>query len=110
MTFQPFLDRPAPIAPTPTIEIGVPGPRGDDGLLLRARRDEALQWDLENEIVSARRQWIEELGGWWVDASYLQTVVDITLRSFSSVLVLNGPHGDRLHSRDGVTAVQERLL
>jgi hypothetical protein len=110
VSFQSFLDRPDPIDPTPTIEIGVPGPRGDEGFLLRARRDEALLWDVENEIGSARRRWMEELGGWWIDASYLQTVIDITLRSFPSVLVLNGPHGDRLHSRDGVTAIQERLL
>lgn len=110
MTFASFLDRREPIEPTPTIEIGVPGPRGEEGFLLRSRRDEALLWDLENEVLSARRRWMEELGGWWVDASYLPTVLDITLRAFSSVLVLNGPGGDRLYSRDGVTAVQERLL
>lgn len=110
MTFQSFLDRPDPIDPTPTIEMGVPGPRGEEGFLLRSRREEALQWDLEAEVVSTRRRWMEDLGGWWIDSSYLQTVLDITLRSFASVLVLNGAGGDRLHSRDGVTEIQERLL
>lgn len=107
---QSFAGRTEPIAPTPTIEMGVPGPRGEDGFLLRARRDEALLWDIENEVVSTRRRWMEELGGWWVDSSYLQTVVELTLRSFSSVLLLYGPDGDRLISRDGLTEVQERLL
>lgn len=110
MRFQPLADRVDPITPTPTIEIGVPGPRGEDGFLLRARRDEALLWDIEAEVGSTRRRWMEELGGWWIDSSYLQTVVDLTLRSFSSVLLLHAPGGDRLISRDGVTEVQERLL
>lgn len=107
---QAFAGGAEPIAPTPTIEMGVPGPRGEEGFLLRARRDEELLWDLENEIVSTRRRWMEEPGGWWVDSSYLQTVIDLTLRSFSSVLLLHGPGGDRLVSRDGLTEVQERLL
>lgn len=101
---------PDPLLPTPTIELGVSGARGEPGFLLRARFDEALVWDLEVEVVSARRRWVDELGGWWVDVSYLQTVIDLTLRSFSSVLLLHGSDGDRLVSRDGVTAVQERLL
>lgn len=99
-----------PLAPTPTIELGVRGPRGEPGLLLRAPADETLLWDLEAEVVSARRRWRDDLGGWWVDASYLQTVIDLTLRSFSSVLLLHDREGDRLISRDGVTAIQERLL
>lgn len=99
-----------PLRSTPTIEMDVPGPRGEIGLLLRAARDEALLWDLEAEVVSARRQWMDELGGWWIDSSYLQTVVDLTLRSFSSVLLLDRAGRDRLVSRDGTTAVQERLF
>lgn len=99
-----------PLRSTPTIEIDVMGPRGEVGLLLRAARDEALLWDLETEVLSARRLWLEELGGWWIDASYLQTVVDLTLRSFSSVLLLDRGGRDRLLSRDGTTAVQERLF
>lgn len=98
------------IPPTPTIELGVPGPRGEAGLLLRAHGNEALAWDVEHEIVSARRCRAVDCDGWWVDASYLETVVELTLRTFSSVLLLRGADGDRLLSRDGVTAVQGRLL
>jgi hypothetical protein len=99
-----------PLPSTPTIEMNVAGPRGEVGFLLRATRHEALLWDLDAEVVSARRVWMEELGGWWIDASYLQTVVDLTLRSFSSVLLLDRAGRDRLISRDGTTAVQERLF
>jgi hypothetical protein len=101
---------PDPLLPTPTIELGVAGPRGEPGFLLRARHDEKLVWDLDTEVGSARRRWMDEVSGWWVDISYLQTVIDLTLRSFSSVLLLHGSDGDRLVSRDGVTAMQERLL
>jgi hypothetical protein len=94
---------------TPTIEQGVRGPRNEDGLFLRAPRSEELLWDLETEIVSARRVWIEEREGWWIAASYLDTVVTLVLRSFPSVFLL-GPEEDRLLSRHGVQALQERLL
>jgi hypothetical protein len=101
----------APTEPfaTPTIEEGVPGPRNEKGLLLRAPRSEALLWDLEMEIVSARRKWIEERQAWWIAASYHETVVAVVLRSFPSVLVL-GTDEDRLLSRDGHRALQGRLL
>lgn len=94
---------------TPTIEQGVRGPRGDAGLLLRAPMSEPLAWDLEREIASARRLWMEDRQSWWVDASYLETVIGVVLRSFPSVLVL-GTDEDRLLSRDGSQALQERLL
>lgn len=95
---------------TPTIELGVPGPHRQDGLLLRAAREEALLWDLENEVVSTRRRWIEERHGWWIAVSYLDSVIDIVLRSFPSVLLLHPDGTDRLISRDGVSVVQPRLL
>ncbi|MEX2583470.1 MAG: hypothetical protein WD766_09350 [Gemmatimonadota bacterium] len=94
---------------TPTIEVGVPGPRKDEGLLLRAPSSEELAWDLGAEIVSARLIWMEDRQAWWIAASYLETVVSIVLRSFPSVLVL-GIEEDRLLSRDGLRAVQGRLL
>lgn len=100
----------APSPATPTLECGITGPRGEMGCLLRAPASETLVWDLESEIGSARRQWQEERGAWWVAASYLDTVVDIVLRSFSSVLVMDPHRGDHLLSRDGQTAIQERLL
>lgn len=95
---------------TPTIECGVPGSRGESGCLLRVPPVEALVWDLEHEIGSARRQRLEEKGGWWFAASYLDTVIDIVLRSFPSVLLLGTEGGDRLFSRDGRTDIQERLF
>jgi hypothetical protein len=95
---------------TPTIELGVAGPHHQTGFLLRVPLLEALRWDLENEVGSARRAWMEQHGGWWIAHSYLQSVVDIVLRFFPSVLVLNAPGGDRLLSRDGISAVQQRLL
>lgn len=94
---------------TPTIEQGVSGPRGETGLLLRAPRSEALTWDLEMEVVAARRQWLAERNGWWIANPYLQTVIAIVLRTFPSVLVL-GSDEDRLISRDGGDNVQGRLL
>lgn len=94
---------------TPSIEQGVRGPRGELGLLLRAPVSEELVWDLESEIVSARRLWLEERQAWWVAGPYLQTLVSVVLRSFPSVLLL-GRDEDRLLSRDARDAIQERLL
>lgn len=94
---------------TPTIEQGVRGPRGEEGLLLRAPPVETLVWDLAEEIVSARMEWVEKCQGWWIAGSYHETVVTVVLRSFPSVLLL-GEGEDRLLSRDGLTALQERLF
>jgi hypothetical protein len=104
------VNRPSPSPATPTLEVGVPGPREREGLLLRADSDETLAWDLANEITSTACIWMEGLGGWWIDASYFDTTVDIVLRSFGSVLVLDSAGRDRLLSRDGRVGVQERLL
>jgi hypothetical protein len=104
------VNRTSPAPATPTLETGVLGPREREGLLLRADSDETLAWDLANEITSTACTWMEERGGWWIDASYFDTTVDIVLRSFGSVLVLDGDRGDRLLSRDGRVEVQERLL
>jgi hypothetical protein len=90
--------------------VGVPGPREREGLLLRADSDETLSWDLAGEIASSACIRVVELGGWWIDATYFDTTVDIVLRSYGSVLVLDRDRGDRLLSRDGRVAVQERLL
>jgi hypothetical protein len=94
---------------TPTIEQGVPGPRQEDGLILRAPRRDELLWDLEMEVAAARRHWIPERDGWWIASSYMSTVISIVLRTFPSVLVL-GTDEDRLHSRDGRAELQGRLL
>jgi hypothetical protein len=73
----------------PVVELGERGPRGESGFLLRApTATEALVWDLENEIVSARRLWIPEQKAWWVAMSYFDTVLDVVLRSFPAVRVL----------------------
>lgn len=101
-------DRPSYI--TPTIELHVAGPRNDAGFVLRAPRDEALVWDLENEVVTSRRVWLPEREAWWIAASYLQTVLEVVLRSFPSVLLLDATAGDHLVSRDGSRLRQERLL
>ena len=84
---------------TPTLQSGVPGPKGQPGYLLRAPEQESLAWDLENEIATTGHLWLEELGGWWVAASYFETLVDLILRTFPSVLVLDPVGGDRLLSR-----------
>lgn len=94
---------------TPSIEPGVQGPRSEEGFLLRAPQCEELKWDLETEVVSARRLWIEEREAWWIATSYLETVIALVLRSFPSVLVI-GESEDRLVSRDGLLAMQGRLL
>jgi hypothetical protein len=97
------------IFPTPTIEQGVAGPKGENGILLRTPFSEELHWDLEMEVAAARRHWSADRDGWWVAASYLHTVVGIVLRSFPSVLVL-GADEDRMLSRDGSDVLQGRLL
>ncbi|MEX2572009.1 MAG: hypothetical protein WD737_11980 [Gemmatimonadota bacterium] len=94
---------------TPTIEREVAGPRQQAGLLLWAPRSEELLWDLEREVASARREWVEERQAWWIAASYYETIVALVLRTFPSVLVL-GTDEDRLLSRDGYEALQGRLL
>lgn len=94
---------------TPTIEKGVRGPRDEEGMLLRAPRREELLWDLESEVGSARRVWLEDRQAWWIAASYLQTVVTLVLRSFPSVLIVDADE-DWLVSRDGLPALQGRLL
>jgi hypothetical protein len=94
---------------TPVIEQGVPGPRNETGFLLRAPPSAELSWDIETEVGSARRSWLEERQTWWFAASYLDIVIALVLRSFPSVLVL-GDKEDRLLSRDGFRALQERLF
>jgi hypothetical protein len=94
---------------TPTIEMGVPGPRGEDGIVLRAPRRDELLWDLEMEIAVVRRAWLPDRDGWWIASSYFNTVLGLVLRTFPSVLVL-GEDEDRLHSRDGRAELQGRLL
>lgn len=94
---------------TPSIELGVPGRNGEAGMLLRAPASEELEWDLEAEVASSRRRFLEDREAWWIAAPYHQTVVSIVLRSFPSVLIL-GPDEDRLLSRDGHQALQERLF
>ncbi len=71
----------------PTIQLGVRGPRGEAGFLLRAAVDEPLIWDLEHEIVSARRAWRIEEQGWWIALSYFDTAIDIVLRFFPSIRI-----------------------
>jgi hypothetical protein len=95
---------------TPVIEWGVVGPHQQTGFLLRAPRLETLAWDLENEVTSVRRAWVEHHSAWWVATSYFETVLHIVFRAFPSVLVIHGPDGDRLYSRDGQVVAQERLL
>lgn len=95
---------------TPVIECGITGPQQQHGFLLRARRMETLDWDLEGEIASARREWQDHRSAWWISSSYLDSVIRIVLRSFPSVLVMHGPADDRLYSRDGRTMIQQRLF
>jgi hypothetical protein len=110
MDFERFPDYEQPAqSGTPTIERGVPGRRGEEGILLRAPRCEALLWDLEMEIAAARREWLSNQHAWWISASYLPTVINIVLRSHPSVLVL-GHAEDHLISRDGTSVLQGRLL
>jgi hypothetical protein len=80
----------------PLIEVGVRGPRGDVGVLVRAPAREALVWDLENEIASTRRVWQPEQGGWWVATSYFDTVLDIVLRTFPAVRIRYSAQDERI--------------
>jgi hypothetical protein len=106
---RPFPSLPEHEFDTPSIELGVKGLNGQAGLLLRAPRSEALEWDLEAEIASPRRLWMEDRKAWWIAAPYYQTVVSIVLRTFPSVMVF-GENEDRLLSRDGHPAEQGRLF
>lgn len=78
----------------PVIELGARGPRGEGGFLLLAASSEKLSWDLEHEIVSARRARRAEQDGWWIASSYFDTAVDIVLRFFESVRVVYPESGE----------------
>jgi len=95
---------------TPVIECGIMGPQQQQGFVLRSPRLETLDWDLDREIASARREWQDHRSAWWISSSYLDSVIRIVLRSFPSVMVMHGPADDRLYSRDGQTMSQQRLL
>jgi hypothetical protein len=111
MSFAPLAAHsPDRIPETPVIECGIIGPHQQQGFLLRASRVETLVWDLDDEIASTRRVWLEDRSVWWIAASYLEPVIRIVLRSFPSVLVMHDRDDDRLYSRDGVTMSQQRLL
>lgn len=64
----------------PRIEFGVSGPSGEEGVLLVAPRNEAMEWDLRHEIASTSRYWIHERQAWWIAAPYVPTLHDIVLR------------------------------
>lgn len=98
---------PPPLA-TPTIQLGVAGRRGEDGFLLRAPLNEALAWDIESEVLSLRRAWIDERSGWWIARCYLEVVIDVVLRSFPAVQVVRGAE-DRLVSREQWRARQAKV-
>lgn len=85
---------------TPTLQLGFVGPRGDAGMLLRAPAVEALVWDLDNEISSARCVWMDEHQGWWIAFSYLDTVIDVVLRFFPALRVRDARGGEQVVSRE----------
>jgi hypothetical protein len=72
------------------IELGVRNPTGQDGFLIVAPRDEALEWDLRHEIASTSLSWLAERRAWWISASYLPTVRTI-LERFDDLEVLGAP-------------------
>lgn len=78
----------------PAIQLGARGPRGESGFLLLAASNEKLSWDLEHEIVSARRAVRAEQDGWWIASSYFDTAVDIVLRFFESVRIVYPESGE----------------
>lgn len=65
---------------TPDIRLDVPGPGGQSGFLLYSPRTEAIEWDIQNEIASTSRYWLEEQQAWWVATYYLATARDIVRR------------------------------
>lgn len=64
----------------PQIQPDVPGPDGQPGFLLIVPRDEVLDWDIRDEIVSTSRYWVQERQAWWVAAAYLHTAKEIVDR------------------------------
>lgn len=62
------------------IREGVRGPAGEPGFLLIAPPNEALDWDVENEVASTCRQWMSEHQAWWIAAPYLATAHQIVRR------------------------------
>jgi hypothetical protein len=86
---------------TPTVDLGARGPRGEAGFMLRGDLPEVVLWDIENEIVSNRRLPMGK-EGWWVASSYFDTLLDIVLRFFPSVLVRYPDTGEErvVHAED----------
>jgi hypothetical protein len=93
----------------PIMELGARGPRGEAGFFLRGVLTEALLWDLENEVVSNRRLQLEGKK-WWVASSYFDTILDIVLRAFPSVLVRYPDTGEErvVHAEDPGAKRQQR--
>lgn len=102
--------RRGPLSTRAVMECDVLGPRGETGCLLRAPSNEKLAWDLENEVVSARREWLEEEGGWWVAGSYRDTVINLVLRTFAEVLIVDREAGNRIVSRTDDGELTERAV
>jgi hypothetical protein len=55
------------------IRQGVRGPGGQLGFLLMVPPDEALDWDVQQEITSTSRHWMASHQAWWIAAPYLST-------------------------------------
>ena len=62
------------------IREGVRGPAGEPGFLLIAPPNEALDWDVENEVASTCRKWMSEHQAWWIAAPYLAAAQQIVSR------------------------------
>lgn len=62
------------------IREGVRGTAGEPGFLLIAPPNEALDWDVENEVASTSRRWMSEHQAWWIAAPYLPTAREIVRR------------------------------
>lgn len=65
---------------SPKIQTNVPGPGGQPGFLLIVPRNEALEWDINYEVVSTSRYWMQERQAWWIAAPYLHTAEEIVRR------------------------------
>lgn len=105
------LSLPSTMADTPVIEPGIRDILGRPGFRVRAVEDEIFVNDLKQAVPSFERAWCDRTGSWWVAEPYRDRVLTLLLDVFASVLVIGlGGEPDVLKSRDGTSAVQERLL
>ena len=94
-----------------SLERGVPGPKDDQaGVCLRFEYDEAFIADLKNLSPYPARYWSPELGGWWFSEDIETEVVQLTLKRFGEIKIVEDGKPDQIVNENGEVLQQEGLF